>query len=326
MMHSMPTQAAVAHGDEDCDNKIARWGDRIEIALARALPDPLAEPVRLHAAMLYAVLGNGKRMRPSLVYATGCALGAREEALDAPAVAVELVHAYSLVHDDLPAMDDDALRRGRATVHVAFDEATAILTGDALQALAFEVLADAALPADLRVELISTLARASGTSGMCGGQALDLASTGVLNAGLADVDRAPAGSVAAGNITIDALETMHAQKTGALIRAAVRMGALCAHADAGTLSRLDDYAAALGLAFQIRDDILDVEGNSAELGKTAGKDAAQSKSTYPSLLGMIESRRRLDELGTRMRELLQPFGGMASPLASLAARAVQRTR
>jgi len=325
-MHSMPTQAAVAHGDEDCENQLARWADRIEIALARALPDPLTEPVRLHAAMLYAVLGNGKRMRPSLVYAAGCALGAREDALDAPAVAVELVHAYSLVHDDLPAMDDDALRRGRATVHVAFDEATAILTGDALQALAFEVLADAVLPASLRVELISTLARASGTSGMCGGQALDLASTGVSNAGLADVDRAQSDSIAVANITIDALERMHAQKTGALIRAAVRMGAQCAQADAGTLSKLDDYAAALGLAFQIRDDILDVEGSSAELGKTAGKDAAQSKSTYPSLLGMAESRRRLDDLGSRMRELLLPFGNTALPLASLAARAVQRTR
>jgi farnesyl diphosphate synthase len=326
MMHSMPTVTAIAHGGEDSESHLARWADRIEIALARALPDPLIEPMRLHAAMLYAVLGTGKRMRPALVYAAGCALGANEDSLDAPAVAVELVHAYSLVHDDLPAMDDDALRRGRATVHVAFDEATAILTGDALQALAFEVLAHSAWPAGLRVELVATLSRASGTSGMCGGQALDLASTGVSNAGLADVDRAHAGSVAAANITVDALERMHVQKTGALIRAAVRMGALCAQADAETLSRLDDYAAALGLAFQIRDDILDVEGSSAELGKTAGKDAAQSKSTYPSLLGMTESRRRLDDLGTRMRELLLPFGNTASPLASLAARAVQRTR
>jgi farnesyl diphosphate synthase len=274
--------------------------------------------------MLYAVLGNGKRMRPSLVYAAGCALGAREDALDAPAVAVELVHAYSLVHDDLPAMDDDALRRGRATVHVAFDEATAILTGDALQALAFEALANSALSPDLRVELIATLARASGTSGMCGGQALDLANTGSPRVGLADVDRAQSDSIAVDNISIDALERMHAQKTGALIRAAVRMGAQCAQADAETLTKLDDYAAALGLAFQIRDDILDVEGSSAELGKTAGKDAAQSKSTYPSLLGMTESRRRLDDLGSRMQALLLPFGASAQALAALAERAVQR--
>ena len=171
----------------DCEAALARWADRIEIALAHTLPDPLSEPTRLHQAMRYAVLGDGKRMRPLLVYATGHALAADEDALDGAAIAVELIHAYSLVHDDLPAMDDDALRRGRATVHVAFDQATAILAGDALQALAFAVLANSTLPATLRIALIATLARASGTSGMCGGQALDLANTSTANTDHADV-------------------------------------------------------------------------------------------------------------------------------------------
>lgn len=288
-------------------SQLARWAERIEIALARALPDPLIEPVRLHAAMRYAVLGNGKRMRPSLVYATGCALGADEVTLDAPAVAIELVHAYSLVHDDLPAMDNDDLRRGRATVHVAFDQATAILTGDALQALAFQVLASADCDAALRVALITTLVNASGTAGMCGGQALDLAATGNVQ-------------------TLPELERMHALKTGALIRAAVRMGALCAHADDPMLQRLDEYASALGLAFQIRDDILDVEGSSTALGKTAGKDAAQSKSTYPALLGIAGSTRLLDELSERMRNALVPMGAAGAELLALGELAVSRSR
>jgi farnesyl diphosphate synthase len=257
--------------------------------------------------MRYTVLGDGKRIRPQLVYAAGVACGANEVALDAPAVAVELVHAYSLVHDDLPAMDDDALRRGRATVHIAFDEATAILVGDALQALAFEILVEADGDAALRVALIATLANASGTAGMCGGQALDLAATG-------------------GVQTLIALERMHALKTGALIRAAVRMGALCACADHAMLQRLDNYAGALGLAFQIRDDILDVESSSAALGKTAGKDAAQSKSTYPALLGIAGSRKLLDELGETMREALAPMGSAADELLALGEMAVLRSR
>lgn len=257
--------------------------------------------------MRYAVLGEGKRIRPQLVYAVGVACGVDEAALDAPAVAVELVHAYSLVHDDLPAMDDDALRRGRATVHVAFDEATAILAGDALQALAFDVLATADGEAALRIALIATLANASGAAGMCGGQALDLAATG-------------------GVQTLIELERMHALKTGALIRAAVRMGALCARADDETLRRLDNYAGSLGLAFQIRDDILDVEGNSAALGKTAGKDAAQSKSTYPALLGIAGSRKLLDELGEAMREALAPMGPAGAELLALGELAILRSR
>jgi farnesyl diphosphate synthase len=216
-------------------------------------------------------------------------------------------------------MDDDALRRGRSTVHVAFDQATAILVGDALQTLAFEVLVDTALRPELQVELVATLARASGTAGMCGGQALDLFHTGGANT-------APTNADSAGTIAIAALERMHALKTGALIRAAVRMGALCADADVQTLARLDDYAAALGLAFQIRDDILDVEGNSAQLGKTAGKDAKQAKSTYPALLGMVESKRRLLVLGEQMLATLTCFGRAAQPLSSLASRAVQRAK
>ena len=289
------------------DDTFARRAVRLQIALDRALPAAERSPQRLHAAMRYAVLGDGKRIRPQLVYATGVACGADESALDAPAVAVELVHAYSLLHDDLPAMDDDAMRRGRATVHVAFDEATAILAGDALQALAFEVLVAGDGAATLRVALIATLANASGTAGMCGGQALDLAATG-------------------GVQSLIELERMHALKTGALIRASVRMGALRAHADDNTLQRLDNYAGALGLAFQIRDDILDVEGSSADLGKTAGKDAAQSKSTYPALLGIEGSRKLLNELGETMRDALAPMESAAAELLALGEMAVSRSR
>ncbi|HTA64552.1 MAG TPA: farnesyl diphosphate synthase [Xanthomonadaceae bacterium] len=289
--------------DATFDRRIAR----LHVALDRSLPGETVSPQHLHAAMRYAVLGDGKRTRPQLVYAAGVACGAGETALDASATAVELVHAYSLIHDDLPAMDDDALRRGRATVHVAFDEATAILAGDALQALAFEVLIATDGDAALRIALISTLAAASGTSGMCGGQALDLAATGRVQ-------------------TLAELERMHALKTGALFRASVRMGALCAHADEAMLRQLDDYAGAFGLAFQIRDDILDVEGSSSQLGKTAGKDAAQSKSTYPALLGLDGSRKLLDELAGTMRDALAPMGSAAGELLALGEMAVSRHR
>jgi farnesyl diphosphate synthase len=302
----MPTDANPA-ASMAFEETFAHRAARLHVALDRVLPDAATVPQRLHAAMRYAVLGDGKRIRPQLVYATGVACGADEVVLDAPAVAVELVHAYSLVHDDLPAMDDDALRRGRATVHVAFDEATAILAGDALQALAFEALVAAPCDDALRIALIATLASASGTAGMCGGQALDLAATGSVQ-------------------TLIELERMHALKTGALIRAAVRMGALCAHADEAMLQRLDNYAGALGLAFQIRDDILDVEGSSADLGKTAGKDAAQSKSTYPALMGIEGSRKLLDELGETMRDALGPIGPAAGELLALGEMAVSRSR
>lgn len=255
--------------------------------------------------MRYAALGGGKRMRPMLVYAAGTLTGASEALLDAPAAAVELVHAYSLVHDDLPAMDDDAMRRGRPTVHVAFDEATAILAGDALQTRAFELLACADAPAQLRIDWVATLADAGGVAGMCGGQALDVDATGHAQ-------------------SLDALRRMHALKTGALIRASVRMGALAGAADAGTLQRLDGFAAALGLAFQVRDDILDVEASSEQLGKTAGKDAAQAKSTYPALLGMDGAKAVLAELAATMQTLLADDGEAAAPLRALAAMTVAR--
>jgi farnesyl diphosphate synthase len=288
---------------------LARWRERADAALQRALPDPLSPPHRLHAAMRHAVLLGGKRMRPLLVYAAGSAFGATVDTLDAPAVAVELIHAYSLVHDDLPAMDDDGLRRGQPTVHVAFDEATAILAGDALQSLAFEVLAATGAADATRVELLRTLAIASGAAGMCGGQALDLAATGN-------------GST----LSVQALERLHSLKTGALIRAAVRMGALCGGASDDELEHLDRYADALGLAFQVRDDILDIEGDSATLGKTAGKDVAQDKATFPALIGLDASRTRLDELRHAMDNALAPFGERTSALAALGRMAIERDR
>lgn len=286
--------------------RLRAWAERSESVLSRLLPDPTLEPARLHAAMRYASLGGGKRMRPLLVYASGHACGAAEDALDHAAASVEFIHAYSLVHDDLPAMDDDSLRRGRPTVHIAFDEASAILAGDALQALAFDVLAQAPPDGSIRVELLATLARASGAAGMCGGQALDLAVTG-------------------GKQSLDQLKRMHALKTGALIRASVRMGALCARADARLLATLDEFASALGLAFQIRDDLLDVEGSAAELGKTPGKDAEQGKPTYPALLGVEGARRALLEQGERMRDALQRLDRPALELQALAELTLRRS-
>jgi farnesyl diphosphate synthase len=241
---------------------------RIEQVLNRLLPDANMHPVRLHQAMRYATLGAGKRVRPFLVYGAGTMLGADNALLDAPAAAVELIHAYSLVHDDLPAMDDDDLRRGRPTCHRAFDEATAILVGDALQTLAFEALATApGLDAETRLAMLTTLAQASGSQGMVGGQALDLAAIGQ-------------------SIELDTLEQMHRLKTGALINASVQLGALTAHADATTQVQLTRYACAIGLAFQVRDDILDVIADSLTIGKTQGKDAIDDKPTYVSLLGL----------------------------------------
>ena len=286
--------------------RLAAWRARVEAALDLALPSPTKEPLRLHAAMRHAALGGGKRMRPLLVYASGDAFGANEAALDAAAVAVELIHCYSLVHDDLPAMDNDALRRGQPTVHIAFDEATAILAGDALQALAFEVLTDAPQPAGQRVAMLAQLARASGVAGMCGGQALDIDATGK------------------GGQAISALECLHAMKTGALLRAAVRLGAIAAGADAASRAVLDRYADALGLAFQIRDDLLDIESDSATLGKTAGKDVAQAKATFPALLGADGSRARLAALAASMQVALADVSGNTVMLAALGRMAVER--
>jgi farnesyl diphosphate synthase len=276
---------------------------RAERALGEVLPPDDEIPVDLHRAMRYAALGGGKRLRPLLAYATGFALGHDGPDLDAPACAVELIHAYSLVHDDLPAMDDDDMRRGRPTCHIVFGEAMAILAGDALQALAFEILARGNRTRGM--EMLSTLGYACGAEGMAGGQALDLTAT----------ER---------TLTLAELEYMHACKTGALIRAAVRLGALTAGADKSSTESLDRYASAVGLAFQVRDDILDVEGESDVLGKTAGKDAAQGKSTFPSLMGLNASRARLAELTQTALEAIEPFGDRGELLRELALYAAHR--
>lgn len=282
--------------------------ERAELALERNLPPTEHSPAELHRAMRYAVLGGGKRLRPMLVYAAAHALGEDGPALDAAACAVELIHAYSLVHDDLPAMDDDALRRGRPTCHIVFGEAMAILSGDALQALAFELLADdhaGQLAPATHIAMLRALGRACGAEGMAGGQALDLAAIGQ-------------------RLSLAELEHMHACKTGALIRASVRLGALLAGADAAALQALDRYAHAVGLAFQVRDDILDVEGESAVLGKTAGKDAAADKPTFPSIIGLDASRARLTELIDTAREVIAPWGAAARLLQELALYAAHR--
>jgi len=247
---------------------------RMEAVLARLLPAATLAPERLHAAMRYATLEGGKRVRPLLCFASGELTGAAPARLETAAAAVEMIHAYSLVHDDMPCMDDDVLRRGKPTVHVEYDEATALLVGDALQALAFELLATHRLaddPAE-QLEMLRMLASACGSRGMAGGQAIDLDSTG-RTLGVAE------------------LEFMHIHKTGALIRAAVRIGAACgAPLDAGAREALDRYAKCIGLAFQVVDDVLDADASTATLGKTAGKDAEQGKATYVSVLGAAHAR------------------------------------
>jgi geranylgeranyl pyrophosphate synthase len=282
---------------------------RIEQVLDRclALPDP-GTP-RLREAMRYSTLGGGKRLRPALVYLTGESLGAQLADLDAPAAAVELIHVYSLVHDDLPAMDDDDLRRGRATCHRAFDEATAILVGDALQALAFSVLAEdtTAVPAS-RLAMIRTLAHAAGTAGMAGGQAVDLAAVGQ-------------------QLSVAAVENMHRRKTGALIKGSVLLGALGAGIHSGPdFQALELFGDEIGLAFQIQDDILDVEGDAAVLGKTTGADAALSKPTYPSTVGLHAARKRAQDLCDRAIGALAPLASRSAPLVELAQFVVSRTR
>ncbi len=273
----------------------------VEAALARELPAADRAPARLHEAMRYAVLGGGKRVRPLLVYAAGEAAGAARERLAAAACAVEFIHAYSLVHDDLPCMDNDVLRRGRPTVHVQYDEATAMLAGDALQSLAFEVLARHRIaddPAD-QVEMLRLLAQAAGSPGMAGGQAIDLESVGK-------------------SLSLPELELMHIMKTGALIRASVLLGARCGTLANGELEALDRYAKCIGLAFQVVDDILDAEAPTETLGKTAGKDAAQGKPTYVSLLGIAQAREWAERLRQDAHAALAPFGERASQLRGLA--------
>ena len=282
---------------------------RVQSVLDAALPASTLSPQRLHAAQRYAVLSGGKRLRPLLVYCTGEALGIPTDALDAPAAAVELIHSYSLVHDDLPAMDDDDLRRGQPTTHRAFDEATAILAGDALQVLAFSLLARdraAGVSFEARLKMIQILADASGTAGMAGGQALDLSAVGR-------------------HIKLEELEAMHRLKTGALIRASVLLAAACAPAlSAAEWDALDGYSQDIGLAFQIQDDILDVEGSTEDLGKTAGADAARDKPTYPSVLGLETAKTRARELKRRACDRLALFGGRADILAWLASFVVDR--
>ena len=283
---------------------------RLESALDHRLPSADLEPRRLHAAMRYVTLGGGKRLRAALVFATGEALGAQADALDVPACALELVHAYSLVHDDLPAMDDDDLRRGKPTCHKAFDEATAILAGDALQTLAFELLArDPALvigPTQ-RLAMLAQLAQAAGSAGMAGGQAIDLDAVGK-------------------PLSLAGLEDMHARKTGALIRASVALGALSApDIDATRLVPLDAYARAIGLAFQITDDILDVEGDTAILGKPQGSDQKHAKPTYPALLGLERARALAREQHAVALESLQSLGDNGQLLGEIADFILDRT-
>jgi len=314
--------------------RTAAWRARAQASLERALVADERVPARLHAAMRHATLDGGKRMRPLLVYATGVAFGADEATLDAPAVAVELIHAYSLVHDDLPAMDDDHLRRGQPTVHVAFDQATAILAGDALQSLAFELLAQVPLPADACLAMLRELATAAGARGMCGGQAWDIEATAPRPQQVSAPSNAPprAGETRLRvvrehpHFTLQYVERLHALKTGALLRASVRLGAIAANADASARRQLDAFADALGLAFQVRDDLLDIEGDSATLGKTAGKDAAQDKATFPAVLGVEASRARLQQLVATMDAALEPFGARAEALAALGRQAATRDR
>ncbi len=291
------------------NDTLLRYRERIERALDARLPAATVAPARLHAAMRYATLGGGKRVRACLVYAAGMALGARAELLDAPACAVELLHAYSLVHDDLPCMDDDDLRRGKPSCHRAYDQATALLAGDALQTLAFEILATEPMPAvssTQRLEMIATLARAAGAAGMAGGQAIDLASVGK-------------------KLTPEELQDMHARKTGALIHAAVRLGALTVEApDTRLLAALDAYGHAIGLAFQIADDVLDVEGETATLGKQPGVDQARGKPTYATLLGTEGAKAKAKALLDRALESLAPLRDNGAVLAVLARYIVER--
>jgi len=282
---------------------------RTEAALERHLPPATIAPERLHQAMRYSVLGGGKRVRALLAHAAGELCGASEERVDQVAAAVELVHAYSLVHDDLPCMDDDDLRRGKPSCHKQFDDATALLVGDALQTLAFDLLTRPGLhpQAEQQLHMAHLLAQASGSRGMAGGQAIDLASVGLA-------------------LTQEQLEFMHIHKTGALIRAAALLGAYCAdHADSEAVAAIDHYAKHIGLAFQVVDDILDSEADTATLGKTAGKDAEANKPTYVTILGLPRARELAKELHANATSRLAPYGESARRLVQLADYITQRS-
>ena len=274
---------------------------RMEALLARLLPAAHVAPARLHEAMRYATLEGGKRVRPLLAFGAGELSGATPERLEIAAAALELMHAYSLVHDDLPCMDDDVLRRGKPTVHAEYDEATALLVGDALQSLAFQLIAEYQLSDDprLQLEMVKTLAVAAGSRGMAGGQHIDLESTGKA-------------------LTLPELEFMHIHKTGALIRAAVTLGALCGSLTENHKQRLDRYAKAIGLAFQVVDDVLDHDGSTATLGKTAGKDSRQGKSTYVSAMGIVRAKELAEELRGQAHGALAGFGESARRLGEVA--------
>ncbi len=289
----------MSRGSEDV---LKDYRARIETVLAECLPAASLPPNDLHEAMRYASLGGGKRLRACLVYATGVALGGTLDALDHGAAAVELIHAYSLVHDDLPCMDDDDMRRGKPSCHKAFGEATALLVGDALQTEAFAVLASAPVEPDRRIGMVAELARAAGSQGMAGGQALDLK--------------------AGPDASLEALQDRHARKTGALIHAAVRLGALAA---CGTVApELDTYGATLGLAFQIADDLLDVEGEALVVGKTVGADAAAGKATFASVLGVAGAREKARALHNEALVSLRFLGDTGDVLAFIAHHAVER--
>ncbi len=274
---------------------------RMESVLARVLPAAHLVPTRLHEAMRYATLEGGKRVRPLLAFAAGEVSGAAPERLEIAAAAVECMHAYSLVHDDLPCMDDDTLRRGKPTVHMEYDEPTALLVGDALQSLAFQLLAEHRLADDAHVqlEMVKTLARAAGSRGMAGGQQIDLEATGK-------------------PLTLPELELMHIHKTGALIRAAVGLGAACGALSDEHAEKLDRYAKAIGLAFQVVDDVLDCDASTATLGKTAGKDSRRGKPTYVSALGLSRAREFAEELRGEAHDSLNGIGAPARRLGELA--------
>jgi len=284
---------------------LERYRSRVETALEQRLP--ISEPQRLYEATRYSTLNGGKRVRAILVYLTGSLFEVSESSLDAPAVAIEMIHAYSLIHDDLPAMDNDDLRRGKPTCHIEYDEATAILAGDALQTRAFEVLVtNHEMGHSERLKQIEELAQASGAMGMVGGQMIDIEAT----------DRAQ---------NIDQLQQMHAMKTGALIRAAVRLGYLSSTNTTIEQERaLDLYAESIGLAFQIRDDILDIESNTETLGKPQGSDLAANKSTYPALLGLAGARDKATDLHQKALDALNIFGKRGDPLRHISSYIIDR--
>ncbi len=283
---------------------------RVEKALDTRLPANTTLPKRLHDAMRYSTLDGGKRMRPMLTYSVGKALGLEPELLDGAACAVEMIHVYSLIHDDLPAMDDDDLRRGKATSHIQYDEATAILTGDALQALAFQLLANdktMQASAETRIKMITALAKASGSQGMVGGQAIDLESVGK-------------------TLSLPELENMHIHKTGALIRVAVQLATLSKpDLDPNVAAKLDHYAKCIGLSFQVKDDILDEESDTATLGKTQGKDQHNDKPTYPALLGLAGAKQKAQDLHEQAVASLADFGEEADILRALSLYIIQRS-